>query len=254
MTHQRRVLKWREKSPERLIIEASRDKIVEMHKAQMQSRDMMAALGFTLSESAWFAQLSVQGLTRTQLGLGPLGVTPTDAAVIAALPKPDPREPGESGADYLQRHRAVVLECHQANMTVMEIGRFFDMKNISNFLQLAKLNRKALGLPKQWRKNSVAPYALAAFSPVDDAHIRRGHFCGMPAAAIGAVCGRQTQQIKSRAAELGLPKWVEIPCAKTRQKLAREFDTPEAVNALDGDNKTTDLGRKRAAYSRRAAE
>ena len=140
--------------------------------------------------------------------------------------------------EYLRKNAALIEAMHHADMTVDNMAAVMGLscKKMGMNLCNARLNRLHFGLLPLGQNHLRNSYAPREWSNIDDAHVKRGHYCGIAAVAVGAVCRRSGLEISQRARALGLGAWpAELP-ARERQRLAAAYDARHDLSALDCDN------------------
>lgn len=230
----------------RLIIDERREDIIRWHKENAPAAQIIERLGLNVTPSYLLNRLRERNLTRRALGLNhlpPRDFSPS-ALDIHALPRPSPMQVGEPYLDYIARHRDLIIECHQLNLTLLEFETLLKLRphHIQRAFTHHGLTRQALGLGANPRCGVGNLMTLdMAFSAEDDWHIRRGHYCGIAPRVIGAICRRRANDVTARAQSLGLRHWVVIDCPRRRQELSREFDAQNSP-PVTPDNRPISLG------------
>lgn len=244
----------------REIILSRKDEVTTWMEQGLTMRDVGARLGLSLSYEALYYHFNKLGLTFKALGLAQIKAQPCLPIkdVLQQYGPVKPRLKGQRVQDYLEQNTDLILALYKYDFSQKRMAHIFELdhKVFSAIIGKAGLTRKALGLPRRRVLRAACPddggvdLTGQDFTAYEDMHIRRGHYCGFSASAIGAICRRNTGQILKRAVVLGLGAWPVLSSPQTRQKRAQDFDARHNISILMDSDLTRSRGPKDPASLR----
>jgi len=214
------------------------DFIRQCHAQDWSLMEIAAAIGLTGKKETLTSLFVSYEMGRKHMGFPRL--SPKNIRAATAFDHYRQRVQKDSKDTLAQmclRNADLIKDLHQAGISIPKMALIFDVSygsfNVS--LQKIGLNRKALSLAQAEKSNDfiTSDQMAARWTARQDAHIRRGHACGLPPQGIGGICGRQAPDVHRRAEELGLGPWVIETDSRQKLRRVRAYDAAHDVKTLE---------------------
>lgn len=219
-------------------LELNADFIRQCHKQNWSLMEIAAAIGMDGKQSTLTAMFVSYKMGRTHMGFPALsGKRRCSGEALADFKARVQKAPEDTIAGLCERNADLIKDIHRADVTVSQMARIFNVSygSLNVALQKMGLTRKAISLAELDNHEGLltAELIAARWSPRQDAHIRRGHACGLSPRSIGAVCNRNAHDVERRGRELGLGIWDIEGDARLRLRRVQDYDARHDIKSLE---------------------